>query len=274
MRLCVRQHACQVRRTDDEVAARDRSASICRRDRSGRADRRRSPTPSLSTVSAAVCSSHRSGRDLAVLLEATFEAPNAAIADAVVDPPSDSTPTSIDDGYDNSREALFAVACSETDNPKAVSSLGHGGRGGRSCDAVLRRRLDVVVVAVRNVARTRQRSLHRPVRSYDGSPDALREHTLRRREPLRTGCRRRRSSAERTSPHGRGCRPSRIVHSERMSHGGGRSLLRRASGYRKPALCASLTWSPSHNPRFETIRARIRRSGAAQPSACGGGAGP
>jgi pimeloyl-ACP methyl ester carboxylesterase len=38
-----------------------------------------------------------------------------------VEPPSDSTPASFDDGYDNSREALFAVACSETDNPKAVS---------------------------------------------------------------------------------------------------------------------------------------------------------
>ena len=59
--------------------------------------------------------------DLAVLLEATFEAPNAVVADAAVDPPSDSTPASFDDGYDNSREALFAVACSETDNPNPVS---------------------------------------------------------------------------------------------------------------------------------------------------------
>lgn len=59
--------------------------------------------------------------DLAVLLEATFEAPTALTADAVADPPSDSAPASFDDDYDNGREALFAVACSETDNPEAVS---------------------------------------------------------------------------------------------------------------------------------------------------------
>jgi hypothetical protein len=120
VRVRVRQHASQVRRTDDEVAGGPISVDLL-------------PGPigpgGTTTITYAfVVDGLRGGLqfppiwgDLAVLLEATFEASNAAIADGAVDPPSDSTPASFDDGYGNSREALFAVACSETDNPKAVS---------------------------------------------------------------------------------------------------------------------------------------------------------
>ena len=67
--------------------------------------------------------------DLAGLLQATFEAPDAvvpALVNASTDPGPAPTPDTArgpatDEFYDNSREALFAVACSETDNPNAVS---------------------------------------------------------------------------------------------------------------------------------------------------------
>jgi pimeloyl-ACP methyl ester carboxylesterase len=57
--------------------------------------------------------------DLAGLLQATFEAPDAPAAP--VDQSSEPEAAPTNDGYDNSRDALFAVACSETDNPNAVS---------------------------------------------------------------------------------------------------------------------------------------------------------
>jgi pimeloyl-ACP methyl ester carboxylesterase len=56
--------------------------------------------------------------DLAVLLQATYEAsvatPTTPVVAAVPASPPVAEP---DDGYDNSHEALLAVACSETDNP-------------------------------------------------------------------------------------------------------------------------------------------------------------
>jgi pimeloyl-ACP methyl ester carboxylesterase len=67
--------------------------------------------------------------DLAELLQATFEATDAA-APRTVNPATDPGPEATsdiaraptaDEVYDNSREALFAVACSETDNPSAMS---------------------------------------------------------------------------------------------------------------------------------------------------------
>ena len=58
--------------------------------------------------------------DLAGLLQATFEAPDTSAA-ATVDQSSEPEAAPTEDGYDNSRDALFAVACSETNNPNAVS---------------------------------------------------------------------------------------------------------------------------------------------------------
>jgi pimeloyl-ACP methyl ester carboxylesterase len=57
--------------------------------------------------------------DLAILLQATYEASVAApAAPAVAGGPSSPPAAEPDDGYDNSHEALLAVACSETDNPR------------------------------------------------------------------------------------------------------------------------------------------------------------
>ena len=64
--------------------------------------------------------------DLAGLLEATFEAPDAPSAPDAPDEPDDevaaatsdaAAPIEDADDYDNSREALLAVSCSETRNP-------------------------------------------------------------------------------------------------------------------------------------------------------------
>ena len=68
--------------------------------------------------------------DLAGLLQATFDASDALPAAAHDANPSSRRPEAAPrDDYDNSREAVFAVACSETDNPNAAVTLDGGGRG-------------------------------------------------------------------------------------------------------------------------------------------------
>ena len=58
---------------------------------------------------------------LAELLEAAFEAGGAAATPAAATAPPADASAAIPDGYDNSHDALLAVACSETDNPHAAS---------------------------------------------------------------------------------------------------------------------------------------------------------